>query len=440
MLSLPSIGPLSIGSPSTGISSIGHGGFHRKLRRAILRGLLNSLHGGMQRGLHGGLVGGLLLVVSLGALPCEAQADDPQDSGLVVALAQQEATQEPPAQEKAPGDATPPRDEASPPDTASELPEPDVSQFGPIVAYVDDEPIYANEVNTSLKLALRGRKVLAAEVPKLQAMQLVTAVKQRIIERYLATQELGITPEQIDAQIKTIRQQIKKQDSTLEIFLQQRGLTLPRFRDRALWLIGWPKYLQQQITEEQINEYFDSRRKEFDGSEIRASHILLPVVNSAQQGAQDKAVAKAEAIRQQILDGELTFEEAAQKHSIGPSRREGGDLGFFPRTGRMVEPFAAAAFALKQGEISPPVITPFGVHLIRCEEIRSGEKKAQESRQQIQAALIQKLFNELAISEGEKVTIRYTGVMPYLNPVTNELVIPKTPPRETRPQEDPPEE
>ena len=58
------------------------------------------------------------------------------------------------------------------------------------------------------------------------------------------------------------------------------------------------------------------------------------------------------------------FAEQAKKVSTCPSKAEGGDLNWFPRSGSMVEPFAAAAFALKPGQISDPVRTPFGYHLI----------------------------------------------------------------------------
>lgn len=64
------------------------------------------------------------------------------------------------------------------------------------------------------------------------------------------------------------------------------------------------------------------------------------------------------------LDQGEAFEELAMKFSTCPSKRAGGDLGTFGR-GRMVEDFEEAAFALKVGEVSGPVRTRFGYHLIQ---------------------------------------------------------------------------
>ena len=86
-------------------------------------------------------------------------------------------------------------------------------------------------------------------------------------------------------------------------------------------------------------------------TEVRASHIL---VNSEQE---------AQNLLGQIKGGKK-FEKLAKKHSQCPSGRNGGDLGFFTR-GKMVPEFENAAFNLEPGQVSAPVKTPFGYHLIK---------------------------------------------------------------------------
>jgi len=88
--------------------------------------------------------------------------------------------------------------------------------------------------------------------------------------------------------------------------------------------------------------------------EIRCRHVLV------------KTEEEANAILFDLKNGK-PFEEEAMKHSLCPSKRNGGDLGSFGK-GMMVKEFETAAFALKPGEISKPVKTQFGWHIIKREE------------------------------------------------------------------------
>ncbi len=86
--------------------------------------------------------------------------------------------------------------------------------------------------------------------------------------------------------------------------------------------------------------------------EVRASHILVETEEEANNLLND------------IKDGKINFETAAAQKSLCPSGSVGGDLGFFGK-GMMVKPFEDAAFALEVGELSKPVQTQFGWHLIQ---------------------------------------------------------------------------
>lgn len=84
---------------------------------------------------------------------------------------------------------------------------------------------------------------------------------------------------------------------------------------------------------------------------VKASHILVSTEDEANK------------LYDEIKSGNTTFEEAAKKYSSCPSGRNGGDLGYFTK-GVMVKPFEDAAFSLAAGELSHPVQTQFGWHLI----------------------------------------------------------------------------
>ena len=87
-------------------------------------------------------------------------------------------------------------------------------------------------------------------------------------------------------------------------------------------------------------------------SEVRASHILVDNEEHAKQ------------IKLELERSDKTFAPLAKEKSQGPSGDNGGDLGFFGR-GAMVPPFEKAAFKLDVGEVSDPVKTEFGWHLIK---------------------------------------------------------------------------
>lgn len=101
-----------------------------------------------------------------------------------------------------------------------------------------------------------------------------------------------------------------------------------------------------------FDEENNTKEVNFFNQQIRASHILVGTKRDA------------DILRQKIIDGELTFENAAKQYSRCPSRFEGGDLGYFGR-GAMVPAFEGAAFNLPLNEISEPVETRFGWHLIK---------------------------------------------------------------------------
>ena len=106
---------------------------------------------------------------------------------------------------------------------------------------------------------------------------------------------------------------------------------------------------EQPKTENQVNQ--ETKENQMN-NEVFAKHILV----DTEQEAID--------LREKIAGGEISFEDAAKKHSKCPSGNNGGSLGSFGR-GVMVKEFEDAAFALKAGELSAPVKTEFGWHLIK---------------------------------------------------------------------------
>ncbi|MCY3704679.1 MAG: peptidylprolyl isomerase [Gammaproteobacteria bacterium] len=118
------------------------------------------------------------------------------------------------------------------------------------------------------------------------------------------------------------------------------------------------------FTEEQLRQIYEEQAA---GVELRARHILLSLDPGADAATADSVMEFAGGLRERILAGE-DFAALAGELSQDPgTATQGGDLGSF-RRGQMVPAFDSAAFALAPGEVSGPVRTGFGVHILRVDE------------------------------------------------------------------------
>ncbi|RQD68827.1 MAG: peptidylprolyl isomerase [Tindallia sp. MSAO_Bac2] len=118
-------------------------------------------------------------------------------------------------------------------------------------------------------------------------------------------------------------------------------------------------FQQAEVTEEEIQKFYDENPDQFQQPEqTKASHILVDEEEEAQRIKEE-------------LDNGASFEEKAQESSGCPSGQKGGDLGYFSK-GKMVPEFEAAALELNPGEISEPVKTQFGYHIIKVVDRKEG--------------------------------------------------------------------
>lgn len=136
---------------------------------------------------------------------------------------------------------------------------------------------------------------------------------------------------------------------------------------------------QAKVDPDEVKKYYEANRKQFEVKESRrASHILITVDPAAGADAKQKAKARAEEIYQQVKRKPDSFAELAKKFSQDPgSAEKGGDLGYFSR-GSMVKAFDDAAFGMKPGEISPPVESEYGYHIIKLTDVRAGRSSSPE--------------------------------------------------------------
>ncbi len=182
-----------------------------------------------------------------------------------------------------------------------------------------------------------------------------------------------------------IQQQLLGQQQ--EELTQQNALTLDN-ETRSLLAVQTVNALTNDVvTDEAVQAAYDAQFAEFEGEdEFDASHILV--------GSEDEA----KALKSQLDDG-ADFAEMAREHSTGPSGPNGGALGWFGK-GQMVPEFENAVLGLEKGQISDPVQTQFGWHLVILNDKRKSEAPALEAvrdelAQTIQQEAIQARIDEL---------------------------------------------
>jgi parvulin-like peptidyl-prolyl isomerase len=239
-------------------------------------------------------------------------------------------------------------------------------------------------------------------------------IDNAIIDQYLLQLKIPVEPKEVEENVDKIKKEaaeIEKKD--FKEILKELMVTEEELRTELASALRWDKFVLQQGTDKVLQDFFKANMEMFNGSKMHARHILLPIGDNKKEavqvklsvlkqqieaeaaGAVSKLPAGSDAItvakeRARVL--EKAFAEAAVKNSTCPSAKDGGDLGSFPRAGAMVEPFARAAFALKPYQISDPVATEFGFHLILAIEYTPGKEVKFEDKDI--KAFVQEVYGE----------------------------------------------
>ena len=293
-----------------------------------------------------------------------------------------------------------------------------------VAARIGADTISIGEVELEMRTALGDRKLADDEREVLQAQTLGLLVNRQLVMQYLQKLKLGATELEIDQQLEQIAVQLKRRKQTLEDHLQKLGITQAELRRDLKWKTGWSKYLESKLTDENLAKYFKEHRRDFDGTKVHVAHLLLKVDEPGDARAVQSIVDKAGGLREQIVAKKLTFSDAAKEHSQAPTASDGGDIGLISRHEPMPEAFSEAAFELKAGETSEPVVTSFGVHLIHCLAIQPGKLTLQDDgvADAVRQDLIRYLFMWVSEKQRAESQIEFTGALPHFDPQSGKLV------------------
>ncbi len=165
-------------------------------------------------------------------------------------------------------------------------------------------------------------------------------------------------------------------EEKMKAFLKEKKIDLKKFMENFRSNLRISKLVNEKViagivvSDEEAEKFFNENRKMFQagGLQVKASHILIRVKPDADEKQKREAKRKIKNILEKLKNGE-DFAQLAKEYSEGPSKASGGDLGYISK-GQMVKPFEEALFALKKGEVSDIVETPFGYHLIKVFDIK----------------------------------------------------------------------
>lgn len=200
-------------------------------------------------------------------------------------------------------------------------------------------------------------------------------VQNEVIKEKAAEMDVKVTDKQLDERMKQIVEQVGGQKK-LDQLLKEQSVTQVQLEEqlKAQMLqdaVQQKVYASIKLSDADLTKYFEdpANTSQFNVAEsVDARHVLV------------KTKAEAEKVRSLLEadDSDANWKKVAKEYSTDPgSKDNGGDLGNFPR-GRMVEPFEDAAFSLDVGEISKPVKTQFGYHVIEVTKKTPASKQTFE--------------------------------------------------------------
>jgi peptidyl-prolyl cis-trans isomerase C len=247
-----------------------------------------------------------------------------------------------------------------------------------VLARVDGIPIQRDEFERSIRtLEARAQQPIPAE----QHDEVYRQVLDQLVGFHVLLQEAkarktAVTPAEVDARLTEIQRQYPDQDTFTKALAGQM-LTPEYLRveiENQMYvtkLLGVEVDPKVSVQEKDVSEFYTQNKERFNEPEtIRAAHILIRFPDKADEAMKKKLKAQADGLLKQARGGTDFAKLARENSEDSGSVVNGGELPPFGR-GQLTPAFETAAFALKAGQISEVVETPFGYHIIKVLERRA---------------------------------------------------------------------
>jgi peptidyl-prolyl cis-trans isomerase SurA len=269
-----------------------------------------------------------------------------------------------------------------------------------IVATVNEEVITWSELMSMIiidgKQLLSGLTVNERE-QKIREMErpfLENLIEMKLQLQVAQRMEIDVSDAEVEGAIDEIKMKYGLTEETLRRSLEAQGLNLVDYRARLADQILLQKVINTAvrinvvISDKEIEQYYEENRGGSGGDEkLRISQILF--ISPGDDSQRGELEVMAQDLVDRIRSGE-DFGALAREYSQDPSGEFGGDLGYIAR-GSVLREIEDTAAALQVGEVSDPVWSPAGLHIIKLDD-RVGGGSTEQSREDIREALFQKTF------------------------------------------------
>ncbi len=185
-----------------------------------------------------------------------------------------------------------------------------------VAAKIGQQRVYAKDVTRLLSMLTKNRKLPSQSLPQLRAEMLEQIVRQRLVQIHLKRLGKVASREMIESELKKQEDRLSAQKRTLADVLAAQGITMAEYRRDLRWELSWKKFSAEEITDEQLEAYFKQHRLHYDGSQVRASHILLRPVH--RENAREVAQIRPGRINQGKLSCDGVSEFQASSLGSGP--------------------------------------------------------------------------------------------------------------------------
>ncbi len=234
-----------------------------------------------------------------------------------------------------------------------------------VVATVNGEEIFRKELDRRLSVYKRMNQ----EVTRAVQIDVISRLAMKVLlNQFVEGQNIVVSDGEMQGRLEQIKYYLRSNpndsEKSLGEILETQGSNIGELEGEIRRTLALNKYLDQRVGDDEKSSYFESNIGVFNGEKVKLSHILIDTTKLKTDAELKTAKQKIEEAKKEIDNG-ADFAETAEKYSTCSSAKDGGDVGFYKKSGSLVEELDEVAFSMKVGEISEPVKTQFGYHIIK---------------------------------------------------------------------------